>query len=84
MVSMSTGSKSSKKQGLSLLTQDKTAAMFLLLEAFGNSRTIMNANATRFTKLISLEFDIGGQIVSASVQVRTPFNELLKTKGKFS
>ena len=38
---------STKKSTPSLLTVDKVNAIFVLLEAFGNSRTVMNANATR-------------------------------------
>ena len=52
-----------------VLSPDKVAAAFVLLEAFGNSRTVINANATRFSSLFSLDFDAGGYIASASVQV---------------
>ena len=41
----------------------------MLLEAFGNTRTIMNANATRFSQIFSLDFDHSGLISSASIQV---------------
>ena len=50
------------------MTLDKLNAINILLEAFGNARTIMNANATRFSSLISLDFDTLGHIVSASLQ----------------
>lgn len=40
-----------------------------ILEAFGNTKTCLNANATRFTQILSLDFDHSGQIASASVQV---------------
>ena len=43
--------------------------MFTLLDAFGNSRTVMNTSATRYTSLLSLDFDHAGIIASASVQV---------------
>lgn len=32
----------------------------------------MNSNATRFSQIISLDFDQAGQVASASVQVRGP------------
>lgn len=51
-----------------VLTPEKVQAAFILLEAFGNSRTIMNANATRFTSLFSVDFDNTGHPVSASIQ----------------
>ena len=40
-----------------------------MLEAFGNTRTVMNANATRFSQVFSVDFDHSGVICSASVQV---------------
>ncbi|XP_058804262.1 unconventional myosin-XVIIIa isoform X1 [Phymastichus coffea] len=52
-----------------ILTIEKLNALFTVLEAFGNSRTHMNTNATRFTQLFSLDFDQSGQIASASLQV---------------
>ncbi|XP_076627599.1 unconventional myosin-XVIIIa isoform X2 [Colletes latitarsis] len=52
-----------------VLTTEKLNAVFTVLEAFGNSRTHMNSNATRFTQLFSLDFDQSGQIASASLQV---------------
>ena len=52
-----------------ILTVEKLNAVFTVLEAFGNSRTHMNSNATRFTQLFSLDFDQSGQIASASLQV---------------
>ena len=54
--------------GGKLLTPDRVAAVGVLLEAFGNARTIVNANATRFSALYGLDFDAAGQIVSSSVQ----------------
>lgn len=51
------------------ITVEKLNAVSTILEAFGNCRTIMNTNATRFTELFSLDFDHSGQIVSASLQV---------------
>ncbi|KAI4495079.1 hypothetical protein M0804_001280 [Polistes exclamans] len=52
-----------------ILTIEKLNSLFTVLEAFGNSRTHMNSNATRFTQLFSLDFDQSGQITSASLQV---------------
>uniref|UniRef100_T1J6E8 Myosin motor domain-containing protein n=1 Tax=Strigamia maritima TaxID=126957 RepID=T1J6E8_STRMM len=52
-----------------VVTVEKLNAISTLLEAFGNCRTIMNTNATRFTALFSLDFDHAGQINNASVQV---------------
>ena len=48
---------------------DKLNSIFALMDAFGNSRTIMNTNATRYTQMVSLDFDHAGQIGSASIQV---------------
>ncbi|XP_071066560.1 unconventional myosin-XVIIIa isoform X5 [Dasypus novemcinctus] len=47
---------------------EKWQALYTLLEAFGNSPTIMNGNATRFSQILSLDFDQAGQVASASVQ----------------
>ena len=47
----------------------RLSAINTLLEAFGNTRTIMNANATRFSQIFSVDFDHSGVIASASVQV---------------
>ncbi|XP_063988212.1 unconventional myosin-XVIIIa isoform X1 [Diachasmimorpha longicaudata] len=52
-----------------ILTIEKLNALFTVLEAFGNSRTHMNSNATRFTQIFSLDFDQSGAIASASLQV---------------
>lgn len=49
---------------------DKWQALSTLLEAFGNSPTVMNGNATRFSQILSLDFDQAGQVASASIQVR--------------
>ncbi|XP_037068511.1 unconventional myosin-XVIIIa-like, partial [Pollicipes pollicipes] len=51
------------------LTVEKLHAAWTLLEAFGNCRTVMNTNATRFTSVFSLDFDQSGQVASGSVQV---------------
>lgn len=52
-----------------LLTAEKVNAINTILEAFGNTKTCMNTNATRFTQICSLDFDHSGQIASASVQI---------------
>ena len=44
------------------------SAMFTLLDAFGNSRTVLNTSATRYTSLLSLDFDHAGIVAAASVQ----------------
>ncbi|GFY57295.1 unconventional myosin-XVIIIa [Trichonephila inaurata madagascariensis] len=51
-----------------VLTGEKLNAVSTLLEAFGNCRTVMNSNATRFTQLFSVDLDHSGQIISASLQ----------------
>eukprot|EP00090_Calanus_glacialis_P009359 TRINITY_DN17730_c0_g1_i1.p1 TRINITY_DN17730_c0_g1~~TRINITY_DN17730_c0_g1_i1.p1 ORF type:complete len:2011 (+),score=520.24 TRINITY_DN17730_c0_g1_i1:123-6155(+) len=52
-----------------ILPIERLSAISTLLEAFGNTRTIMNANATRFSQIFSVDFDHSGVIASASVQV---------------
>ncbi|CAG2065635.1 unnamed protein product, partial [Timema podura] len=51
-----------------VLTIEKVNSISIVLEAFGNARTIMNNNATRFTQIFSLNYDQAGQIASASIQ----------------
>lgn len=53
-----------------VLTVEKLNAINTIMEAFGNTKTCMNNNATRFTQLFSLDFDHTGMIASASIQVR--------------
>ena len=48
---------------------EKLTAVNTLMEAFGNSRTILNTNGSRYAQLTTLDFDHSGQISSASVQV---------------
>ena len=55
----------SPNQAMSL---DKINAINILLESFGTARTIMNSTATRFSSMISLDYDTLGHIVSASLQ----------------
>lgn len=56
-----------------ILTVEKLNAINTIMEAFGNTRTCMNNNATRFTQLFSLDFDHTGMIASASIQVKHTF-----------
>ncbi|NWS29086.1 MY18A protein, partial [Polioptila caerulea] len=51
-----------------VFSMEKWQALYTILEAFGNSSTGMNGNATRFSQIISLDFDQAGQVASASVQ----------------
>ncbi|XP_077466716.1 myosin-XVIIIa isoform X2 [Stigmatopora argus] len=47
---------------------EKWQAVYTILEAFGNSSTLMNTNGSRFSHVISLDFDQAGQVASASIQ----------------
>nr|XP_015222977.1 PREDICTED: unconventional myosin-XVIIIa isoform X12 [Lepisosteus oculatus] len=47
---------------------EKWQAVYTILEAFGNSATTMNSNASRFSQIVSLDFDQAGQVASASIQ----------------
>ena len=47
-----------------------TNIIFYLLFILGNARTVMNSNASRFSQLISLDFDNSGMIASVSIQVK--------------
>ena len=60
--------ESSRARSAPVVTPEKISAVTTLLEAFGCSRTILNANATRVTSLFSLDFDSAGGLVSASLQ----------------
>ncbi|KAJ8980816.1 hypothetical protein NQ317_000548 [Molorchus minor] len=51
-----------------VLTLEKLTALWTVLESFGNCKTVMNTNATRFTQIFSLDFDQSGVVASASVQ----------------
>lgn len=48
---------------------EKWQAVYTILEAFGNSSTAMNTNGSRFSHVVSLDFDQAGQVASASIQV---------------
>lgn len=52
-----------------LMSAEKVNAINTIMESFGNTKTCMNSNATRFTQILSLDFDHTGQIASASLQV---------------
>lgn len=52
-----------------LLTVEKLNAINVVLESFGNARTCLNSNATRYTQIFGLDFDQSGQIAAANVQV---------------
>lgn len=52
-----------------VLTPEKLTAIWTVLESFGNCKTVMNTNATRFTQIFSLDFDQSGMIASASLQI---------------
>ncbi|CAH2003073.1 unnamed protein product [Acanthoscelides obtectus] len=52
-----------------VLTPEKLTALWFLLESFGNCKTVMNTNGTRFTQIFSLDFDQAGVIASASLQI---------------
>ncbi|XP_030236326.1 unconventional myosin-XVIIIa isoform X11 [Gadus morhua] len=51
-----------------IFSAEKWQAVYTILEAFGNSSTSMNTNASRFSHIISLDFDQAGQVASASIQ----------------
>lgn len=54
--------------GNKVFSVEKWQALYTLLEAFGNSPTVMNSSATRFSQILSLDFDQAGQVASASIQ----------------
>ncbi|XP_070572199.1 unconventional myosin-XVIIIa-like isoform X2 [Ptychodera flava] len=51
------------------ITADKINSINVLIQAFGQSKTIQNVSATRCTQLYSLDFDHAGQVASMSVQI---------------
>ncbi|XP_049580992.1 unconventional myosin-XVIIIa isoform X1 [Syngnathus scovelli] len=51
-----------------IFSAEKWQAVYTILEAFGNTYTSMNANASRFSHVVSLDFDQAGQVASASIQ----------------
>ncbi|KAG9485985.1 hypothetical protein GDO78_008861 [Eleutherodactylus coqui] len=67
-----------------IFSAEKWQAVYTMLEAFGNSGSSLNGNSTRFSQIISLDFDQAGQVASATIQtmlleklrvVRRPENE---------
>lgn len=52
-----------------VLSIEKLNAIWTIQHAFGNCKTQMNSNSTRFTQIFSLDFDQSGVIASASVQI---------------
>lgn len=51
-----------------VLSVEKLTALWTVIESFGNCRTVMNTNATRFSQIFSLDFDQTGAIASGSIQ----------------
>ncbi|XP_075710414.1 unconventional myosin-XVIIIa isoform X3 [Rhinoderma darwinii] len=51
-----------------IFSAEKWQAVYAILEAFGNSGSSLNGNATRFSQIISLDFDQAGQMSSAAIQ----------------
>ncbi|XP_053095885.1 unconventional myosin-XVIIIa isoform X11 [Pangasianodon hypophthalmus] len=51
-----------------IFSAEKWQAVYTILEAFGNCTTSMNSNASRFSQIVSLDFDQTGQVASASIQ----------------
>uniref|UniRef100_A0A7N6A5L2 Myosin motor domain-containing protein n=1 Tax=Anabas testudineus TaxID=64144 RepID=A0A7N6A5L2_ANATE len=47
---------------------EKWQAVYTVLEAFGNASTCINGNASRFSHIVSLDFDQSGLVTSASIQ----------------
>ncbi|XP_029704710.1 unconventional myosin-XVIIIa-like isoform X7 [Takifugu rubripes] len=47
---------------------EKWQAVYTALEAFGNVSTCLNGNASRFSHVVSLDFDQAGLVTSASIQ----------------
>ncbi|XP_019714468.1 unconventional myosin-XVIIIa-like isoform X2 [Hippocampus comes] len=47
---------------------EKWQAVYTVLEAFGNASSCMNGNASRFSHVVSLDFDQSGLVTSASIQ----------------
>ncbi|XP_057677598.1 unconventional myosin-XVIIIa-like isoform X4 [Corythoichthys intestinalis] len=49
-------------------SMEKWQAVYTVLEAFGNASSCMNGNASRFSHIVSLDFDQTGLLTSASIQ----------------
>lgn len=70
-----------------ILTVEKLTALWTVLESFGNCKTVMNGNATRFTQVFSLDFDQSGVVASASIQImmleKTRITKRIDCEGTF-
>lgn len=64
-----------------LCAVEKWQAVYTVLEAFGNASTCMNGNASRFSHVVSLDFDQTGMVTSASIQVDTSLSFFLCLYG---
>ncbi|XP_050079947.1 unconventional myosin-XVIIIa [Anopheles maculipalpis] len=62
-------SRQEAQPSIRALTVEKVSAIGTIMDAFGNERTALNGNATKFTQIFALDFDHSGQIVSGSVQI---------------
>ncbi|XP_035390114.1 unconventional myosin-XVIIIa isoform X4 [Electrophorus electricus] len=51
-----------------IFSAEKWQAVSTILEGFGNCATSVNTNASRFSQIVSLDFDQAGQVASASIQ----------------
>ncbi|KAG8590483.1 hypothetical protein GDO81_006778 [Engystomops pustulosus] len=51
-----------------IFSAEKWQAVYTILEAFGNSGSSLNGNSSRFSQIISLDFDQAGQVASATIQ----------------
>lgn len=51
------------------ISVDKLNACFTVLDAVGNSRTIMNTSTSNFTQITTANFDSAGQLTSVAIQV---------------
>lgn len=69
------------------LSLEKLNAIWTIQQSFGNCKTQMNSNATRFTQIFSLDFDQSGVIASASTQIllfeRTRISKRLEAESTF-
>lgn len=55
----------SSLQAKSRVLGDKIVSLNPLLESFGNARTIINNNSSRFGKYLELKFTLDGLVVGA-------------------
>ncbi|CCI41613.1 unnamed protein product [Albugo candida] len=64
----STSSKNNSASSYSLSIAAKVLQTNILLESFGNARTLRNDNSSRFGKFIKLHFTQHGKLIGASIQ----------------